>query len=114
MDIGQNFKKGILYTALGKYSNVVIQFLVTAVLSRILTPEEYGVVAVVNVFLIFFQMLADSGIGPAIIQNKKLNQDDLRSIFALTIYTGFILSAIFCLLGYPMSLVYGDFIYINI
>ena len=114
MDIGQNFKKGILYTALGKYSNVVIQFLVTAVLSRILTPEEYGVVAVVNVFLIFFQMLADSGIGPAIIQNKKLNQDDLRSIFALTIYTGFILSAIFCLLGYPMSLVYGDFIYINL
>ena len=114
MDIGQNFKKGILYTALGKYSNVVIQLLVTAVLSRILTPEEYGVVAVVNVFLIFFQMLADSGIGPAIIQNKKLNQDDLRSIFALTIYTGFILSAIFCLLGYPMSLVYGDFIYINL
>ena len=114
MDIGQNFKRGILYTALGKYSNVVIQLLVTAVLSRILTPEEYGVVAVVNVFLIFFQMLADSGIGPAIIQNKKLNQDDLRSIFTLTIYSGFILSALFCLLGYPMSLVYGDFIYINL
>lgn len=113
MDIGQNFKKGILYTALGKYSNVVIQLLVTAILSRILTPEEYGVVAVVNVFLVFFQMLADSGIGPAIIQNKKLTQDDLNNIFTLTIYTGFVLSVVFCILGYPMSIVYGNFIYVN-
>ena len=36
MDISNKFKVGILYTALGKYSNVIIQLFVTAVLSRIL------------------------------------------------------------------------------
>ncbi|WP_150855858.1 oligosaccharide flippase family protein, partial [Streptococcus pneumoniae] len=74
MNVEKNLKRGIFYTAIGKYSNVVIQLLVTAILSRILSPVEYGIVAVVNVFLLFFQMLADSGIGPAIVQNKELNK----------------------------------------
>lgn len=114
MDISNKFKVGILYTALGKYSNVIIQLFVTAVLSRILTPEEYGVVAVVNVFLVFFQILADSGIGPAIVQNKTLTQNDLNDIFTLTIYSGLILSFVFVLIGYPISIVYGNEVYIKL
>ena len=74
MNLIDEFKKGVLYSAIGKYSNVIVQLLVQAILSRLLTPKEYGVVAIVNVFLIFFQMLADFGIGPAIIQNKKLTK----------------------------------------
>ena len=85
MDIAKSFRTGILYNALGKYSNVIIQLLVTSILSRMLTPKEYGLVAVVNVFLIFFQMIADSGIGPAIIQEKSLTKQDIQHIFSLTV-----------------------------
>ncbi|HHK6821357.1 TPA: oligosaccharide flippase family protein, partial [Streptococcus pneumoniae] len=114
MNVEKNLKRGIFYTAIGKYSNVVIQLLVTAILSRILSPVEYGIVAVVNVFLLFFQMLADSGIGPAIVQNKELNKSDLISIFSLTIYSGIVLSCIFALLGYPMGVLYGETIYVSL
>lgn len=109
--MADEFKRGIFYSALGKYSNVVIQLLVTAILSRILTPDEYGVVAVVNVFLIFFQMLADFGIGPALIQNKTLTKQDINSIFGFSLYLALFLGVIFSFLGYPISAFYNNEVY---
>lgn len=114
MGLANDFKKGIFFSALGKYSNVVIQLIVNAVLSRILTPEDYGIVAVVNVFLIFFQMLADFGIGPAIIQNKTLDKNDIKNIFAFSIYLAIFLGIVFMFLGYPISIFYQDNVYIPI
>lgn len=111
MGMADEFKKGVFYSALGKYSNVVIQLLVTAILSRILTPSEYGVVAVVNVFLVFFQMLADFGIGPAIIQNKLLSKSEINSIFGFSIYLALFLGIVFVFLGYPISVFYNNDVY---
>lgn len=114
MNLVDEFKKGVFFSAIGKYSNIIVQLLVQAILSRLLTPKEYGVVAVVNVFLVFFQMLADFGIGPAIIQNKKLTKKEINSIFIFSCYLAFVLGIVFMLLGYPISLFYNDAIYIPI
>lgn len=111
MGMADEFKKGIFFSAVGKYSNVVIQLLVTAVLSRILTPQEYGIVAVVNVFLIFFQMLADFGIGPAVIQNKTLSKKDINSIFSFSLYLALFLAIVFVFLGGPISAFYNNEVY---
>lgn len=108
------FKNGILFTAVGKYSNVVIQLIVNAILSRILTPADYGIVAVVNVFLVFFQMLADFGIGPAIVQNRELTKQDTQDIFSFTIFFSIILGISFMFLGYPISLFYNNPVYIPV
>lgn len=108
------FKNGILFTAIGKYSNVIIQLVVNAILSRILTPEDYGIVAVVNVFLIFFQMLADFGIGPAIIQSKDLTEKDIQDIFSSMTIFSVVLGLLFMLLGYPISLFYDNTVYIPV
>ncbi|WP_414838656.1 lipopolysaccharide biosynthesis protein [Carnobacterium sp. TMP28] len=114
MNLIDEFKKGVLYSAIGKYSNVIVQLLVQAILSRLLTPKEYGVVAVVNVFLVFFQLLADFGIGPAIIQNKQLTKKEINSIFVFSCYLAIVLGLVFMALGYPISLFYKDAIYIPI
>jgi teichuronic acid exporter len=86
---------GIFYTALSKYSNILITILFTSVLARLLTPEEYGVIAIVMVFITFFQLLSNFGIGPAIIQNKRLTDNDLKSIFTFSIILGFVFAFIF-------------------
>lgn len=110
----EQFKKGIFYTALGKYSIVVVQLLVTALLARLLTPNEMGIVSAVNVFLVFFQLLADFGIGPAIIQNKDLTNKEVNGIFSFSLYIAFGLSILFIFLGYPMSRFYGNDVFIPI
>lgn len=110
----EQFKTGIFYTAMGKYSIVVVQLLVQLVLGRLLTPEEHGIVAAVNIFLVFFQLLADFGLGPAIIQNKELKREEIDSIFGFSLYLALGLAILFVFLGYPMSLFYGNEVFIPI
>ena len=86
---------GIFYTAIARYSNIVISILITAILARILTPEEFGIVAIAVVFITFFRYLGDFGIGPAVIQNKTLTEEDIESIFTFSILFGLFLSTIF-------------------
>lgn len=111
MNLKNEFRIGIFYSAVGKYSNMIIQILLNAILSRILTPAEFGIVTVVNVFLLFFQMLADFGIGPAIIQHKSLDDKEVQQIFSFTIMMSGILGIIFMLLGFPISYFYNNNVY---
>ncbi|RBP98503.1 lipopolysaccharide biosynthesis protein [Bifidobacterium aemilianum] len=107
-----HLRSGILYTALGKYSNVIIQLLVNIVLSRLLSPHDYGVVAVAQVFLLFFTTLVDAGLGPALIQNKSLTEHDNRVLFRYSILFSLLLSLAFMLLGPGIARFYDDGTYI--
>lgn len=107
-------KKGFFYTILGQYGNMLITLLINVVLSRLLTPSDYGTVTVISVFIVFFQMLSDMGIGPAIIQNKKLTDLEIAKIFNISIIFSFVLSFLFLGIGYILSLFYQDKIYQNL
>lgn len=106
-EIRKNIRAGVFYTALAKYSNIVISILIGAVLARLLSPEEFGIVAIITVFISFFNLLSSFGFGAAIVQNQSLTDEDLSSIFSFTIVFGFVLSAIF-FIGSPLiSAFYG-------
>jgi len=91
-----------------KYSNVIVQLAVTMVLARLLTPAEYGTVAIVTVFTSFFSMLADVGISTAIIQYRDLTREDYDALFLFCLLLGMALAGVFCLASIPISLVYAD------
>ncbi|WP_208558911.1 lipopolysaccharide biosynthesis protein [Marinilactibacillus kalidii] len=110
----EQFKKGIFYTSIGKYAVVVIQFIVQIFLGRLLISEELGIVATVNIFLVFFQLLADFGLGPAIIQNKTLKRTEIHSIFTFSIYLALLLSVIFLFLGRPLAAFYNNDAFVSI
>lgn len=103
-----------LFYGISKYSTVVITLLTTAVLSRILTPAEYGTVSVITVFTSFFSILSDLGLGTAIIQNKELTQNEIDDIYSFSVYMSIGLGAIFALLGWPVSVFYEEYIYIRV
>lgn len=108
------FKTGIIFSAFGKYSNFVINLLINSVLSRILTPEDYGIITIVQIFLVFFDMLADMGFGPAVIQNRTLDDDDIGSIFKFSILISIALGVIFGLLGQPVNIFYNQDVFVPI
>lgn len=107
-------KKGIIINFITKYTNVVIQIILGAILSRILSPKEFGVVAIVQVFITFFNMLSEAGIGPAIIQNKELTKEDNSNIFIFTIFLGIIFGSLFFSLDNFISNFYKNKEYIKI
>lgn len=103
-----DFKVGIFFTAIGQYSNILIQFMVTVVLSRLLTPEDFGVVAIIQVFLVLFQILATAGMGPAIIQNKKLTDKDYGVLVNYSGVLSIILGLVFGIVGVIVSHIYDN------
>ena len=107
-------KNAVATMAIGKYSRILISLLVNVILSRLLSPEDYGVVAVVTVFTTFFASLSDIGLSTAIIQKKELDNDDVNSIFSLSVYYSFVLAIIFIILAWPISQFYGSDVYLNI
>lgn len=95
MSLKKEFLSGVFFTAVAKYSGMLVALCVTAVLSRLLTPNDFGVVGVATVIIAFFNILGDIGIGPAIIQHDSLNKNDLREIHTFTTYIGIFLAIIF-------------------
>ena len=109
-----SIKKATLLNAISKYSNVVFMLVANAVLARLLTAEEYGVLAIITVFVTLFHLFSDMGFSAAVIQNKELDQEDISNIFSFTVYLGLGLSVLFVALSFVVAEIYGDRVYIPI
>lgn len=114
MSIGKEIKKGFLITFISKYSNIIFELIISAILARLLTPKEFGIVAVILVFTTFFNLLSDVGIGTAIIQNKALTKLHIQSIFNYSIIIGIISALLFGVGSYFIAEFYQNEIYIRI
>lgn len=97
---------GVLYTSIAKYSGIIISLIIAGILARLITPDEFGIVAIATVIISFFNIFSDLGIAPAIIQNKELSEKDLHHIFTFTIWLGIGISFLFFLSSWPISWFY--------
>lgn len=71
-----------------------VKLLVEIVLARLLFPEDYGVIALVTVFINILNVFVDSGLGNSLIQKKDADQLDFSTVFWFNI--------VFCLLLYGL------------
>lgn len=99
---------GVFYTAISKYSGLLVSLIVAAILARVLSPEDFGIVAIATVIIAFFGFFTDLGIAPAIVQKKELTNKDLSSIFSFTIWAGIIISSLFFLASWPIASYYNN------
>jgi len=112
--MNQSMKNGLIYTAIGKYTNVILNLVINAILSRILDPSEFGVIAVIQIFINFFALIVDAGMGPAIIQNKNLTQKDIGILFNFSIMFAFILAIVFGFSGRLIAIIFRNDIFITL
>lgn len=109
-----SIKKATGIYGAAKYSTILIQLVISAVLSRILTPNDYGIVAVVTVFTTLFTTLANLGLGTAVTQFKDLSIEDVQDIFTFSEYFSVALAVIFAIAAYPIAAFYNDMVYVPI
>lgn len=105
---------GIAYTAIAKYSGIMISLIITSILARLISPDDFGIIAIATVIITFFNLFTDIGISPAIIQNKNLDKSDLSNIFTFTFWMGIALSFLFFFLAWPIAAYYDKTILKNI
>lgn len=101
--------RGILLTALQFGGNNVIRLISNLILTRILFPEAFGLMALVQVFLGGLNMFSDLGIKTSIVQNSRGDDPDfLNTAWTLQIFRGLFLWVAACALAPVAVRVYNE------
>lgn len=79
--IGRKAVSGTLWITVDRLVSMALQFVVNLVLAWVLAPEDYGVVAVLMIFIAISNTLIDGGFASALIQRKNPTQEDYSTIF---------------------------------
>lgn len=81
----QNLKKQMAHGMFWKFAERFIaqgvSFFVSLVLARLLVPEDYGVVSIINMFILIADVLLNSGLTSALIQKKDTTELEFSTIF---------------------------------
>ena len=81
----------ILWRLAERGGTQAVSFLVSLILARLLTPEDYGVVSLVTVFTAILTLFVDGGFSSALIQNQKTDQTDYSTVFYFNLFVSVIL-----------------------
>ncbi len=105
----QRAMRSSVITLGGFMGSQAIRLASNLILTRLLFPEAFGVMAMVSVFLMGLAMFSDVGVGPAIMQSKRGDERDfLDTAWTIQIARGAILFAVAAGLAWPMAAYYGE------
>ncbi len=94
------------WSALGYGTGQIIRLAGNLVMTRLLFPEAFGVMALVLVFIQGLTMFSDIGIGPSIIREPQLDRAFLRTAWTVQIIRGLLLWLIACAIAGPVAAFY--------
>ena len=77
--------KSLIWTFLEKGGSQGIQFIISIILARLLAPSEYGIVALITIFIQLATVFIQTGFGTALIQKKEADHVDFSTIFFLSL-----------------------------
>ena len=91
--------KGMIWSAVDRFSAQGIQFVFSILIARLLMPEDYGVVAMLGIFLAVSQTFIDSGFGTALIRKINRTEEDFSTVFYFNIVAAVALYLVLFLLA---------------
>lgn len=83
-------QKGVFWSAIERFSTQGIQFLFSIILARLLSPEDYGIIAMPLIFLAVAQVFIDSGFANALIRKPDLDEKDLSTALIFNVGVGLV------------------------
>lgn len=86
--------KGAVWATLEKFSTQIVSFAVGIVLARLLTPTDYGTVALLSIFFAVAGSLASCGFGNALVQRKTIGDLEFNSVFYVSIAASLVIYVI--------------------
>ncbi|NCO78845.1 MAG: oligosaccharide flippase family protein [Cyanobacteria bacterium] len=99
--------RGTIWTFIGYGGSQVLRLGSNLILTRLLVPEVFGLMSLVNTFIIGLNLFSDVGIAPSIIQNKRGNEPIFyNTAWTLQVIRGFFIWFACLLIAYPLSIFY--------
>lgn len=97
--------KGTIWSGIDSVANQGITFIVGLVLARLLTPEDYGLIGIIAIFISVFNSIVDSGFSNALIRKVDAGDKDYNTVFV----SNMAVSVVLCLTLYFCSPIIADF-----
>ena len=79
--LGQKTITGMLWSSVQRFGTILISFMSNIILARLLTPDDYGCIGMLMIFLALASTFIDGGLGSALIQKKEPTEEDYSTIF---------------------------------
>ena len=73
--------KGVGWSAIDNVAQYAVSFIVSIVLARLLSPEDYGLLGIIAIFTAVCQALINGGFTSALIRKKNATDDDYNTVF---------------------------------
>src|SRR5215831_2417200 len=93
-DLGRLALRGGAVSVATQYGNGVLQIAAAVILARLLTPEDFGLVAIVTVLTSFAPLRIDLGLGDATTQRSKITRGQVSSLFWLSSGSGLAIAVV--------------------
>ena len=90
--------KSVFWSAIERFSVQGIQFVLSIILARLVTPYDYGLIAMMAIFISISTSLVDSGFSLALIQRQDRNENDFSTAFYYNVFLSIVLYSLifFC------------------
>lgn len=108
MSLRQKTISGVLWTGAAKMSMQVVLVIIQAVLARLLSKADFGIVGMAGLITVAIGMANDKGLGTAIIQKKELKPPQLSTMFWVSILFGLLLYGASAAASIPISLFFQN------
>jgi PST family polysaccharide transporter len=95
-DLGHRAVRGGIVAIIAQPIRILIQFVATAVLARLLVPEDFGLVAMAMVVISFMGLFSELGLTSATVQRSQIDQDTVSGLFFITLGIGCFLVPLVC------------------
>lgn len=98
---------GAAWAVIGFAAAQLLRFVGNLVLTRLLLPDAFGVMVLVNTFIVGLALFSDIGIGASVVQHKRgTDPAFLNTAWTLSVVRGFAITVIASLCAWPLALLY--------
>lgn len=97
---------GIIWSAFQKFGTLGISFVSNIILARLLSPDDYGCIGLLAIFIVIAEVFVNGGFASALIQKKNPSQKDYSTVFIWNIFVSLILYFILYLIAPYVALYY--------
>ena len=104
--LGQQARKGLVWTLFESFFTKSFTFVTAILLTRILSPEEFGLIGLIMIFIAIGNALVEGGLGNSLIRDNESGPEDYSTVF----YTNMLISvAVYAVLFFTAPLIANYF-----
>lgn len=107
-DLKRRTARGAAATGLGQGAKFLLRFGSTAIFARMLTPEDYGLVAMTTVVTGFAGMFKDAGLTSATVQRQDITHEQVSTLFWINAALGCLIAIVLAAASPGVAAFYGD------